>query len=72
MNVPFFLYLLHNSGEFIFLKEASATAVTRGFPPKVVPWSPGLNDCATSSVQSIAPNGRPPPSAFGHCQNVWY
>ena len=52
------------SGVFIFLKAAPATAVTIGFPPKVVPWSPGLKLCATFSVQSIAPIGSPPPSAL--------
>src|SRR5574344_2180140 len=34
----------------------------RGLPPNVVPWSPGLKPVATSSVQSIAPIGPPPPS----------
>lgn len=44
--------------------SASAAAQETGCPPKVVPWEPGVNAFATSSVAQIAPIGIPPPRAF--------
>ena len=35
------------------------TAVAKGLPPKVVPWLPGVNTRATSSVARVAPMGTP-------------
>ncbi len=43
---------------------ARAAAVARGWPPKVVAWSPGWNASATSARAQQAPMGTPLPSAL--------
>ncbi len=40
---------------------ARAAPVERGLPPKVEPWSPGVNTAACS-LAMIAATGTPPPS----------
>ena len=43
---------------------ARAAAAATGWPPKVLPWSPGENAAATSAVAQHAPMGTPLPSAL--------
>jgi hypothetical protein len=45
---------------------ASAARVTRGFPAKVEPWSPGAMASATCCFTSTAPMGRPPLQTHAH------
>src|ERR1051326_4882089 len=42
---------------------ARPTLHASGFPPKVEAWAPGTKLRATFSLASMAPSGRPPPSA---------
>ena len=41
------------------MSTVSPTAVANGLPPKVLPWLPGPNADATSSVARVAPMGTP-------------
>lgn len=43
-----------------------AAAQTKGFPPKVVPWSPGMIELANFSLISTAPIGSPPDESVIH------
>src|SRR6185437_10086442 len=43
---------------------ASPAAQETGLPPKVDAWLPGMKLAATSSRASMAPSGKPPPSAL--------
>mgnify|MGYP003335422101 CR=1 FL=1 len=45
-------------------RAARATAHATGLPPNVEPWVPSSRAAATSSRASMAPIGRPPPSAL--------
>lgn len=49
---------------FMMSRTAQPEAVTRGFPPNVVPWDPGVITLEISSVDVTAPMGAPPPRAF--------
>src|SRR5579885_3594996 len=55
---------------------ASAAAQASGFPPKVVPWSPG-SKTETASLATTAPMGMPPPRPLasvmisGSIPNSW-
>src|SRR5690349_10377979 len=53
-----------NAGSAMVRTTSSATLATRGPPPKVVAWSPGLSAAATALVTSTAPIGNPPASGF--------
>ena len=48
----------------IVSSTARAAAAAIGLPPKVEPWEPACISSAVSPKASVAPIGRPPPSAF--------
>ncbi len=43
---------------------AMTAAQARGLPPKVEAWEPGSKASITLSLATIAPTGKPLPSAF--------
>ena len=52
------------SSASITARVARAAAMARGWPPKVVAWSPGPKAAATSARAQHAPTGMPLPSAL--------
>ena len=57
---------------------ALAAAQARGFPPKVVPWSPICTVLATAALHRKAATGKPPPRPLarvtmsGTTGSCWY
>ena len=49
---------------------ASAAAQATGFPPKVLPWSPGLSSSAAAPMPMQAPIGSPPAKPLGQGDHV--
>ena len=58
------------SSASITASAARAAAAARGWPPKVVPWSPGTKATATSARAQQAPMGMPLPEGLGHGDDV--
>src|SRR5438128_2052619 len=58
---PFCRTAARKSGWAMVRTTSRATLATRGPPPNVVAWSPGLSAPAIASRRSTAPMGRPPP-----------
>ena len=56
--------LLAMSREDSFSSATRATAAASGLPPKVDPWAPNPMASAAFGPASIAPTGKPPPSAL--------
>src|SRR5439155_1805586 len=61
---PFCRTAARKSGWAMVRTTSRATLATRGPPPNVVAWSPGLSAPAIASRSSTAPMGRPPPSGL--------
>src|SRR5437660_1053340 len=61
---PFCRTAARKSGWAMVRTTSSATLATRGPPPNVVAWSPGLSALAIASRSSTAPIGRPPASGL--------
>ena len=60
-------YMLYDMLFLIAFNTALTAAQASGFPPYVVPWSPGTSECSAVFLFSTkAPTGTPQPSAFAH------